>query len=849
MLPIRLEIRNFLAYRSPDPVYFEGIHLACLTGANGAGKSSLLDAITWVLWGKARAKRDEELVHLGQSDMYIQLDFEQEGARYRVLRQRTRKSGGIGKLELFSIADDGTFNPLTEANMKSTQNKIDRLLRLDYETFVHSAFLQQGRADAFTVKTPRERKQILSDMLGLSRWEQYEDLAKEELKKINNDLTGYEALLQNIESELRKEPQLKVDLDNAQTAHAEAQAALEAAEKLLAGVAHADVDLRNAQARQAEHEARIKNYARDLKQIADEIARQRDRIAAYEQTIAERAAIEGGYNALQSARATDHALGDVLMQLSDLDAQANALQLALQAEKGALESEFSALQAEIGTLERTMAVARPAQLADVQAEIAALQAMEAQRDYLQAQVNSMAEEQASLTATNTALKSEMDAMHERLSKLEVVSGAACPLCGQPLTEDHRAQLIDEVKAEGKQRGDHWRENRARLADIVAQLKTQRASVDDLSLDVKKLPPLLELVGRLQADFDAASAAGARRDVLHAQATALHERIESEAFGEALRKDIDALADQRMALGYDGDKHTAVRQDLQVYQQYEAQQTALNIALSALPEVQEACAGAQLRLERLEKAQTDEQVALDALLVEIAGLKVRAQEQLLREEEARAQRAAERTANNRAVAARQELVSLENQRTRQANIEKQRIARQQDRARYDELAFAFGKKGVPAMIIEAAVPELEISANRLLGRMTDGRMQLKLETQREKITGGAAETLDIQISDELGTRSYEMYSGGEAFRINFALRIALSQLLARRAGAHLRTVFIDEGFGTQDEDGRNKLIEAITAIQDTFDIILVVTHIDDLRDSFPVHIQVHKTSEGSYVSVR
>ena len=79
MLPIRLEIKNFLAYRSPEPLRFDGIHLACLTGANGAGKSSLLDAITWALWGKARARRDEELVHMGQNDMYVLLEFEQEG--------------------------------------------------------------------------------------------------------------------------------------------------------------------------------------------------------------------------------------------------------------------------------------------------------------------------------------------------------------------------------------------------------------------------------------------------------------------------------------------------------------------------------------------------------------------------------------------------------------------------------------------------------------------------------------------------------------------------------------------------------------------------------------------------
>ncbi len=154
-----------------------------------------------------------------------------------------------------------------------------------------------------------------------------------------------------------------------------------------------------------------------------------------------------------------------------------------------------------------------------------------------------------------------------------------------------------------------------------------------------------------------------------------------------------------------------------------------------------------------------------------------------------------------------------------------------------------------MIIETAIPELEAATNDLLGRMTDGRMALRLMTQKDKVTGGVAETLDIEIADELGTRSYETYSGGEAFRINFAIRVALSQMLTRRAGAQLRTLFIDEGFGTQDDSGRNKLIEAIRAIQDQFNLILVITHIDELRDSFPVHVVVEKTINGSRFAVR
>ncbi|MDO8671098.1 MAG: SbcC/MukB-like Walker B domain-containing protein, partial [Dehalococcoidia bacterium] len=154
----------------------------------------------------------------------------------------------------------------------------------------------------------------------------------------------------------------------------------------------------------------------------------------------------------------------------------------------------------------------------------------------------------------------------------------------------------------------------------------------------------------------------------------------------------------------------------------------------------------------------------------------------------------------------------------------------------------------AMIIESAIPEIQDEANAILGRMTDSRMAIAFETQRDTKKGDTIETLDIKIADELGTRNYEMYSGGEAFRINFAVRIALSKMLARRAGARLQTLVIDEGFGTQDAMGRDKLVEAINAIQDDFEKVLVITHIQELKDLFPVRIEVIKTGEGSTFSI-
>ena len=166
--------------------------------------------------------------------------------------------------------------------------------------------------------------------------------------------------------------------------------------------------------------------------------------------------------------------------------------------------------------------------------------------------------------------------------------------------------------------------------------------------------------------------------------------------------------------------------------------------------------------------------------------------------------------------------------------------------YQELVIAFGRQGVQAMLIETVVPRLEDEANLLLGRMTDNRMHLQLETQRERRTGRGdpIETLEIRVSDELGPRSYEMYSGGEAFRINLALRIALSKVLAQRMGAPLPTLFIDEGFGTQDAAGRERILDVIGSIQDDFDKIIVITHLDEIKDVFPVRIEVRKEDLGS-----
>jgi exonuclease SbcC len=168
--------------------------------------------------------------------------------------------------------------------------------------------------------------------------------------------------------------------------------------------------------------------------------------------------------------------------------------------------------------------------------------------------------------------------------------------------------------------------------------------------------------------------------------------------------------------------------------------------------------------------------------------------------------------------------------------------------FAEIVKALGKDGLQALLIEQALPEIEQEANILLAQLTDNQTQIYIESLRDLKKGGSKETLDIKISDAIGLRPYEMFSGGEAFRIDFALRIAISKLLARRAGTALQTLIIDEGFGSQDDDGLQLIMDSILKIQDNFAKVIIVSHLPSMKEQFPVQFLVEKKASGSVVTV-
>ena len=174
--------------------------------------------------------------------------------------------------------------------------------------------------------------------------------------------------------------------------------------------------------------------------------------------------------------------------------------------------------------------------------------------------------------------------------------------------------------------------------------------------------------------------------------------------------------------------------------------------------------------------------------------------------------------------------------------------------YNELTLAFGKNGIQSLMIQNILPLLRDEANVILNRLTDNQLSVEFLTQKPKSSRSKSsvsefkDTLEIIISDTKGTRSYETYSGGEAFRINFSIRLALSRILAQKSGTPLQFLIIDEGFGTQDSEGCDRLIAALNAIADDFACILTVTHMPQFKEAFQTRIEVFKTEEGSIIQL-
>jgi len=1004
MVPIRLTLHNFLSYgEGVPPLDFTEFRVACVSGQNGHGKSALLDALTWSLWGQARRgasdrKPDEGLLRIGASEMRVEFEFDLEGDRYRVLRSfRKTARGGVASLEFQAFDHDrGTYVTLSEANsLTKTQARIEALLRMSYETFATSSLVLQGRADEFTTRPPRERKTVLAEILGLSRYDELARLARSKTQDAGRVADRCEARLTDIDAELKNKPEIERELAEIASALAQAEARIESGEKALSDLLarRSEIAVRGREAEEARAAlARAEAEAREARQEAEQV---RHQVQEDEAFLSRRREIEAAAEAHARLRAQEAALQSKLHTLRELEAdkarldakiaearheverrkegweaRLNASQEAAEEarrltvrqaeiEKGHRELEqarrddrtweerrarFEALDAQREDLERRVAEARARLTADLEvlrSQRRALDEKAAAGERARAEVTAavselsrlagLEREREGLRDQGSALTAQIDAnqrqaealerdLHEASARLDLLrksEDAHCPLCESLLDARRRGALVARLSEETRGKNREITALRRKAREDEERRSDLRARYQRYKDQTKGLADLQGRIISLENLAKEASEAVREASQLGERIAALEARIEAGDFAPDERRQLADLRRAAEAVGYRRERHAAVKEALARLAPFEAEKARLDAAaeglrraLEGIPEFKEKLDTADLYLRERRYAQREHAelravaARIDALgydpdrhrriseeaertadaptqrdRMEMAGARLsRAKEDLARIE----RRAAARLKESEALRTRlqgleqdaQQAARIEQSRSRaeadlralrderdrllqrrgglsghldrcaalaaeRDGVEADQRAARKDREVYEALTTAFGKDGIQALIIENAVPEIESEANRILARLTDNRTQVAIESLRDLKKGGTRETLDIKISDELGERSYELYSGGEAFRINFALRIALAKLLARRAGTRLRTLILDEGFGTQDAEGLEHLIEAIQAISDDFDKVLVITHVDELKNAFPVRIQVTK----------
>lgn len=855
MIPTKLMLHNFMCYRDPVTLDLSTTRVACIAGDNGAGKSTLLDAITWVLWGKARTATERDLLTLGATEMSVEYQFLMGQQEYRVMRRRRRrgKSPDIVQLDVQlrdSTPDGDTpWRPITGDTVAHTQRLLTKAIGMEYDTFINSAFILQGRADEFTNKGPTDRKQVLADILGLGRYDELEERARALRRDRESAREDADRELGRIHTELETRPEREREL-----AGVTAQLLMLGPEVDRLGeevnaleVRRAELELHAAQTHAAE--MRRDEHAREADRLRLRIVATQQRVTRLEATLAQAEAIRAGYAELHIIARRHDQLNAALSQLHSLDRQLHKAEQRLEAARSLLLQEQHALEHQLTglTAKQEQLPQLEAQHQHLSAEVAALNVQEERQATFREALTSATGEIARWKAENAGLKREMDQLKDRQQQIDSAE-ATCPLCRRPLDDTEHRRIHDDYQAAGVKLGNQFRANKQQIVKLERDIAGYQEQLQTLGKTLRGQRSLATQLGIAEQQLTEARDANNLSVVITAERDRYVERLARGDYGHESRAEITALNAEIAALAYDADEHQRVRDRHKELAPFDRQWRDLDEAESSIEQTRHDLADDQAALARREAdhaAETVRVAALRAASDELPALLEQYEDTRIAYEQKTRQQAELHSQHGGLRAQLQRLADREEQ-GRQLRLERARLAEEAEI--YKQLSEAFGKRGIQAMIIEAAVPELQDEANAILANMPGTSMRVEFRTQRETQKGDIVEALDIVIGDEAGQRNYVMFSGGEAFRVNFAIRVALSKLLARRAGAKLQTLVIDEGFGTQDARGRDGIVEAIRSIEDDFQTILIVTHLNDLKDAFPTQIFVEKTPTGSRVSV-
>lgn len=890
MIPLQIKLRNFLSYGAHvQTIDFEPFHLICLSGKNGHGKSALLDAITWALWGHARktsatAKADEGLLRLGQTHMSVTFDFMCGGKKYRVQREFVLSSGKSHTELHFGILNETTtFTSLSEKTSRATQQKIIDTLGLDYESCINSIFLRQGQSNEFSNKSAKERKEILATILGINR---YETIRVKAVEKARENSVAQEQLgfmTNHLKEAVAQKPELLAAL----VATDEEIKACASEEKkmheLLVAHAQEEKALFEKTHRAALVMQQQKNYQElfehkisTLQQTRSQLRALRHQKKMLEQLMneTEKKKLLHEQEQLEITRAKLFTTKEKLLTTQMAHAQitqkltlAYHEQLALHThESQKYELIVTALTKQCAQLTRTTEDKQKA-LVKLEKEIVASQhSPEQLRELIQMEEKNIERRKqfyhAFVARGNSSAVTLKELEHKRTLS-DNIEAPACPLCEQALSSSRKRFLQDKIAHQ-----EHLiTHQKNRLARIIPLLKNQLIEQHTACVGKQKeLEALIMLISQknvAMTEFEALDEQlktlvqekeASEKLLLEARTTHATFQNEKETYFHKhddyknLTATLTELQKNIETLIYNQQRHEQVQQLLALlhksettshdgndqradYEHHKKEFYSLLAALRELKHEIKNCAQELTSYAQLPEQQATHEQAGKALADQ------RQKNILLTATLMQKKGGLEQ--NIKTVCEKEKELADYTLKIKEYETESDD---------YLAIAQALSKNGIQALLIESAIPELEHEANDLLSKLTDNQSHIIIESVRDLKSGGFKETLDIKISDAVGTRPYELFSGGEAFRIDFALRIAISKLLARRSGTSLQTLIIDEGFGSQDEEGLSRIMEALYKIQDDFAKIIIVSHLAEMKNQFPTHFFVHKHATGSQVTV-
>lgn len=552
MRPLRLVLKGFTAFREETAVDFEGRRLFAITGATGAGKSSLLDAITWALYGQVPrvGSSTRQLVSHGASAMSVRFEFSTRGRRYRV----SRRAPGTVATRLEREDEGGEWVPLADRARDVTE-QVTKVLGLDYQTFTQTVLLPQGEFDSFLKGDQRERREILSRLLGLGLYAEVRGIAGRREATARTRAVTLATQLARVEvattEALAALEARRVELEARQVALAERRERL----ATLAESARADRDAGRASG-EAERTARA--AAEALWQAAARLEASRARIAQ-------------STNELDSARAQRERLG------YDADAhRALEQRVALIALREEAERDAAAAREAAGAAERELADARAAvaegsraEQASAKREASAARALEREeaalasatgralraaerleREAAEADAEVRAAEQAAAERTEQARQLEAICAQVEELKEELIRACTEAERARALVKSTKAASAGAVKARDRAEGAVAQRREAlealRVRNAAARIQRTLRAGDRCPVCGETVR---ELVEEPAPNLDAAGAAvrEAERVLQQARAAAEHRATDAaaaEARLEGAHRALDQLERRR-----------------------------------------------------------------------------------------------------------------------------------------------------------------------------------------------------------------------------------------------------------------------------------------------------------------